>query len=50
MASSTTIPIARINPNKVRVFIENPAINKMAKVPTKDTGIAIAGIIVALKD
>ena len=50
IASSTTIPMARISPNNVNVLIENPAIINTAKVPMRDTGIATAGIIVALND
>ena len=47
MASSTTMPIARTMPNKVRVLIENPRASIPAKVPIKETGTATAGIMVA---
>ena len=46
IASSTTIPIARIKPKRVSIFIENPSADITAKVPINDTGIVIAGIIV----
>jgi hypothetical protein len=38
MASSTTRPVARVRPNRVKVLIENPNSSTKAKVPTKDTG------------
>ncbi len=44
MASSTTRPVARVMPNRVRVLIENPASLTKAKVPTSDTGIVTAGM------
>ena len=47
MASSTTIPIARINPSKVRIFSEKPKISMKPKVPIKDMGTATTGIKVA---
>ena len=50
MASSTTIPMARIRPKRVRVLMENPASIIAAKVPMRETGIATAGIRVARKD
>ena len=49
MASSTTIPIAKTNANKVNKLIEKPNICIKAKVPTKETGTAKAGINVDLK-
>ena len=47
IASSTTVPIARIRPNRVNMLIENPSGPKSAKVPTSETGIARSGIRVA---
>ena len=46
MASSTTIPVARMRPNSVSVLIENPINLMNPKAPTSDTGIVIAGISV----
>ena len=46
IASSTTIPMARIMPKSVRVLIENPRADMPAKVPMRDTGTATAGISV----
>ena len=48
IASSTTIPTARTNPNKVKRLIEYPNKYIPANVPIIDMGIAIIGIIVAL--
>jgi len=48
IASSTTRPIARINPKRVKRLIENPKRYIPANVPIRETGIARAGIIVAL--
>ena len=46
IASSTTSPVARVMPKRVKVLIENPrALTKM-KVPTNETGIVTAGITV----
>src|SRR5271156_6139237 len=47
MASSTTSPVARVMPNIVRELIEKPNILMNANVPISDTGIVIAGMIVA---
>ncbi len=47
MASSTSKPMARTMPNRVRVLIERPAAPRMAKVPSKTTGTAMVGIRVA---
>ncbi len=44
MASSTTRPVARVSPNRVRVLIENPKAATKAKVPTSDTGRVTATI------
>src|SRR5262249_2368661 len=44
MASSTTRPVARVMPKSVRVLMENPkALTKM-KVPTRETGMVMAGM------
>jgi len=50
ITSSTTMPMARISPNKVRKFMEKPAPSSIPKVPTSDTGIATAAIIVGRQD
>ena len=47
IASSTTMAMARIRPNNVRVFIENPISNITASVPISDTGIVRQGMSVA---
>ena len=47
MASSTTMPIASTMANSVRVLIEKPTIHRPAKVPIRDTGTAIIGMMVA---
>ena len=44
IASSTTIPIARIKPNKVNILSENPMISIKPNVPIKEIGTAIVGI------
>ena len=41
--SSTTMPMARIRPNRLRLLIENPAANRTANVPISDTGMATVG-------
>ena len=46
MASSTTSPVASVNPKSVSVLIENPSPFISANVPIKETGIVIAGISV----
>ena len=43
IASSTTIPIARIRPKRVMRLIEYPRTDIAAKVPTSETGIAMVG-------
>ena len=48
IASSTTRPIARTRPKRVRVFIEKPRALINANVPISETGIVIAGMSVAL--
>src|SRR5580658_7577701 len=47
MASSTTSPVASVMPNMVSELMEKPKALINAKVPTSETGIVIAGIIVA---
>ena len=42
--SSTTIPIARTRPNRVRVLMEKPRTIMTANVPIRDTGIVIDGM------
>ena len=49
IASSTTIPIARTNPNNVNVLIEKPNTIIPANAPIIDTGTARRGINVARK-
>ena len=49
MASSTTIPMARMSPSNVIMFSENPNMSMMPKVPMRDIGTAMAGISVALQ-
>jgi hypothetical protein len=43
IASSTTIPIARMRPNRVTVLIDMPSSTSTAGVATRETGTAIAG-------
>ncbi len=47
MASSTTMPIARMRPRSVSIFREKPNISITPKVPTSEMGTAIIGIRVA---
>jgi hypothetical protein len=47
MASSTTIPIARISANSTMVLSVKPNTASSAKVPISDTGMAMPGISVA---
>ena len=49
IASSTTMPIARISASSVRLLIENPRKYITANVVTIDVGIASPGMIVARK-
>ena len=46
MASSTTMPVARTMPNRVRVLIEKSKSLMKAKVPMSDTGMVMAGMMV----
>ena len=48
MASSTTIPMARISPRSVIIFSEKPKMSMIPKVPINDIGTAMAGTNVAL--
>ena len=47
MASSTTMPMARINPSSVSIFSENPKSIITPKVPIREIGTATTGMIVA---
>jgi len=47
IASSTTIATASINPNRVKVLIENPSAAMTASVPISDTGMVIHGMMTA---
>ena len=47
IASSTTIPMARINPNRDSTLIENPKASISENVPTMDTGTASSGMSAA---
>src|SRR6187200_2055015 len=46
MASSTTMPVARMMPKSVRVLIEKPISLVNANAPISDTGMVTAGMIV----
>ena len=50
MASSTTMPMARIRPNSVRLLREKPSTDITAKVPMSDTGMATIGISAVRQD
>ena len=50
MASSTTMPMARISPNIDSVFSDRPSAAMAAKVPMMETGIARSGISAARQD
>jgi len=41
--------MARINPNKVNVLIENPKADMTASVPIRETGMVMQGMITARK-
>ena len=47
IASSTTIPMDRIRPNKVSMLSEKPNISMKPKVPIREIGTATTGISVA---
>ena len=49
MASSTTRPVASTRPNRVSWLREKPKAFTKAKVPTRATGMAIAGTRVAFQ-
>ncbi len=46
IASSTTMPVARMMPKSVSVLIEKPISLTNANAPTSETGIVIAGMSV----
>ena len=46
MASSTTSPIESTIPSRVNTLIEKPMMYIKKNVPTKDTGIAVRGMMV----
>ena len=46
IASSTTMPVARMMPKSVSVLIEKPSSLMNANAPMSDTGIVIAGMSV----
>ncbi len=46
MASSTTMPVASTIPKRVRVLMENPKSFTNVKVPTRETGMVMAGMSV----
>ena len=46
IASSTTMPVARMIPKSVSVLIEKPISFTNANAPTSETGIVIVGISV----
>ena len=46
IASSTTMPVARMMPKSVSVLIEKPISLTKANAPISETGIVIAGMIV----
>jgi hypothetical protein len=50
MASSTTMPMARMRPNSVRLFKEKPSADITAKVPMRETGMATIGISAVRQD
>ena len=41
--------MARINPNKVNILIENPKADMTASVPIRETGMVMQGMITARK-
>jgi hypothetical protein len=47
MASSTTMPMASTRPNMERVFTEKPRRGKKMKVPMRETGTVMRGMMVA---
>ncbi len=49
MASSTTIPMARISPSRVSMFREKPNRSITPNVPIREIGTAMTGITVALQ-
>src|SRR3954468_23237979 len=49
IASSTTMPMARVSASRVKLLIENPMKYMMANAATMDVGIARPGMMVALR-
>ena len=49
IASSTTMPMARVSASRVKLLIEKPRKYMIANVATMDVGIASPGMIVARK-
>src|SRR5262245_62174047 len=47
IASSTTMPTASTRPNSDRLLSDMPKAARIVNVPTRDTGIAMTGIMVA---
>ena len=47
IASSTTMPTARTRPNRDRLLSDMPKAARIANVPTRETGIATTGMMVA---
>ena len=47
IASSTTMPMARVSASRVKLLIENPMKYMIANVATMDVGIARPGMMVA---
>ena len=47
MASSTREPMTRMRPNMVSTLTENPSGWRTANVPMRETGMAMAGMMVA---
>ncbi len=50
IASSTTSPVASVNPKSVSVLMEKPSAFIRPNVPISETGIVIAGISVVRHD
>ena len=47
IASSTTMPTASTRPNRDRLLSDTPKATRIVNVPTRETGIAMTGMIVA---
>src|SRR5262249_44956199 len=50
IASSTTMPTASTRPNRDRLLSDMPKATRIVNVPTRETGIAMTGMIVARQD